>query len=381
MNRKISNLPFAPSEDPFKVENGGFYRRWFSMIDDIDLLKKTVSMIDETYEDIWVPIWKKNGLVFEKIGDDYASKGNIILAKKNYLQAKTYYSIGRFPEVFSELKKDIHNDCIRAFKKAVQWNDPPVQSVEIKHQGKSINCFMRTPKLKEKVPAVLIMCGSDVFKEDRIWACDMAIENDMAALVMDAPGTAENPLPWEPESVSAWIAAIDFLASLDKVDEKKIGAFGISRGGYSVLQLAGSYNKMVKAVVANGGHPLGYQMSGEELSNFVKMRNKRSNYIFGKKDGPLTFPKWSVDHEYSIFKKWSLSELGLLKNIVQPALLINGKQDHLNPIGNINFFINNAPIHGKESMIFADAGHCAFKYFQNWAPYSFKWLKNKLSNE
>ena len=381
MNIKISNLPFAPSEDPFRVENGGFYRRWFSMIDDIDLLKKTVSMVSETYEDIWVPIWKKNGLVFEKLGDNYAAKGNILLAKKNYLQAKTYYSIGRFPEIFSEFKKDIHQDCIRAFKKAVQWNDPPVQSVEIKHKGKSINCFMRVPKLNQKVPAVLIMCGSDVFKEDRIWACDMAIENNMAALVMDAPGTADNPLPWEPESVSAWIAAIDFLASLDEVNDKKIGAFGISRGGYSVLQLAGNYNKMVKAVVANGGHPLGYRMSEKELNNYVKMRNKRSGYVFGKKDGPLTFPKWSVDHENSIFKKWSLSELGLINNIVQPALLINGKQDHLNPIGNISFFMDNAPSFGKESLIFADAGHCAFKYFQNWAPYSFKWLKNKLSNE
>ena len=121
MNRKISNLPFAPSEDPFKVENGGFYRRWFSMIDDIDLLKKTVSMIDETYEDIWVPIWKKNGLIFEKIGDDYASKGNIILAKKNYLQAKTYYSIGRFPEVFYYLHEFFLNKVIDQADYAVTW--------------------------------------------------------------------------------------------------------------------------------------------------------------------------------------------------------------------------------------------------------------------
>ena len=62
------------------------------------------------------------------------------------------------------------------------------------------------------------MCGADVFKEDRAWACDIAIENDMTGLVMDAPGTAENPFPWEPESVSAWKAAIDYLANLRDVD-------------------------------------------------------------------------------------------------------------------------------------------------------------------
>ena len=35
-----TQLPFSPIEDPFKVEHGGFYRRWLSMIDDIDYLKK-----------------------------------------------------------------------------------------------------------------------------------------------------------------------------------------------------------------------------------------------------------------------------------------------------------------------------------------------------
>ena len=46
------------------------------------------------------------------------------------------------------------------------------------------------------VPAVLIMCGADVFKEDRGWAADLALENGMAALVMDAPGIGENEFPW-----------------------------------------------------------------------------------------------------------------------------------------------------------------------------------------
>jgi len=34
---------------------------------------------------------------------------------------------------------------------------------------------------------------------------------------------------------------------------------------------------------------------------------------------------------------------------------------------------------GKEARVFSDAGHCAFKYFDHWAPESFRWLKEKLS--
>jgi predicted peptidase len=96
---------------------------------------------------------------------------------------------------------------------------------------------------------------------------------------MDAPGTGENTFPWEPSSVKAWMEAVDYLASLPEIDSKRIGAFGISRGGYSVMQLAGSYPEMVKAVVAVAGHPFGYEMKLEELKQFVNARNLRSEYI------------------------------------------------------------------------------------------------------
>jgi len=51
-------LGFAPSEDPFVVLHGGFYRRWFSMIDDIDELQATVSALEGTTQDLWVPVWR-----------------------------------------------------------------------------------------------------------------------------------------------------------------------------------------------------------------------------------------------------------------------------------------------------------------------------------
>ena len=290
-----TQLPFSPIEDPFKVEHGGFYRRWLSMIDDIDYLKKVVSSITSTTEDIWVPIWKNHGKILEEEGDAFAQKGNKNKARQKYLQAKTFYSIGRFPDLITESKKEIHEDCLRAFDKASQWLNPPLNIVKINHKGKSIRCHLRQPLKKGKHPAVLIMCGADVFKEDRAWACDLAIENDMTGRVMDAPGTAENPFHWEPESVSAWKAAIDYLANLRDVDEKRIGAFGISRGGYSVMQLAGCYNNRVKAVVANAGHPFGYKMTKDELENYLVARNKRAEYIYGKKRGPLSFPKWTAN--------------------------------------------------------------------------------------
>jgi esterase FrsA len=374
-----SILGFAPNEDPFVVKHGGFYRRWLSMFDDLEELHALVAKLEATTEDKWVPVWRSAGRRHEAEGDRLENEGAYETARHEYMMAKTLYSIGRFPGEITPLKAEISADCARAYRKACAHLDPPLEVVGITCEGKSISAHFRAPRTDGKVPAVLIMCGADMFKEDRGWACEYAIENGLASLVMDAPGTGENPFPWAPESVRAWMAAIDYLAARPEVDGGKIGAFGISRGGYSVMQLAGTYPEMVRAVVAIAGHPFGYKMSEAEKKAIVEARNSRSTYVFGAPDGPPSFETWSAEREDELFSRWALSELGVLDRITQPLLLINGKHDHLAPIGNIYFMLENGPVTGREARVYPDDGHCAFKHYREWAPASFAWLKEKLS--
>jgi len=374
-----SALGFTPSEDPFVVENGGFYRRWLSMFENLDELESLVATLETTTQDKWVPVWRGAGRRHEDEGDRLAAAGEKDRARAEYLLAKTFYAIGRFPGEITHLKAEVSADCARAYRKACNDLDPPLEVVEIACEGRTVRAHFRAPRADTPGPAVLIMCGADVFKEDRGWAGEMALDNGLASLVMDGPDTGENPFPWDPASVTAWMAAIDYLAARPEVDATRIGAFGISRGGYSVMQLAGTYPEMVRAVVANAGHPFGYRMSDDEMQAFVEARNRRSEFVFGEPGGPPSFPPWSVEKEEAIFSKWALSELGILDNITQPLLMINGKLDHLAPIGNIYFMLESGPATGREARIYPDAGHCAFKYYREWAPASFSWLAEKLT--
>jgi esterase FrsA len=376
-----ASIGFAPSEDPYVIEHGGFYRRWLAMIDDLDELRALVAKVEATTEDKWVPLWRAAGKKHEDEGDRLKGKGDRKGARKEYLLAKTYYAIGRFPGEITPLKAEISADCARAYRKASDFLDPPLEVVEIPCDGKVIRAHFRAPSSKSKAPAVLIMCGADVFKEDRGWAGEMALDNELASLVMDGPGTGENPFPWDPASVKAWMAAIDYLAARPEVDAACIGAFGISRGGYSVLQLAGSYPQKVRAVVAVAGHPFGYRLTEEDMREVVEGRNARSKYVFGAPGGPLSFPLWSAEKEEEVYRKWSLSELGILDKITQPILMINGKRDHLAPIGNIYFMLEHGPVTGREARVYPDDGHCAFKHYREWAPASFTWLAEKLNRK
>ena len=375
-------LDFAPSEDPFVVQHGGFYRRWLSMIDDLDELKATVASLEGTTQDKWVPVWRDAGRRHEEAGDRLEEAGDHESARREYLQAKTYYAIGRFPAAITDLKQEISEDCNRAYRKAARHLDPPLEVVEVPHEGRTIRSHFRAPthaSSQNPVPGVLIMCGADVLKEDRGWAGEMCIAEGMASLVMDAPGTGENPFPWAPESVSAWEAALDWLADRPEVDGDRIGAFGISRGGYSVMQLAGTAPDKVKAVAANAGHPFGYRMTDEEMEAFVDHANKRASWRFGAPDGDGYFEPTTKEQEEEKFQRWALSEQGILEEITMPVLMVNGKHDHLAPIGNIYFMLEHGPVTGKEARVYADAGHCAFKYFDEWAPATFRWLAAKLA--
>lgn len=382
MTRTESELGFAPSEDPFVVQHGGFYRRWFSMIDDLAELESTVAKLRGTTQDLWIPVWEEAGERHELEGDRLEQAGDHEAARREYLQAKTFFAIGRFPGEITEEKTRISQRCAEAYRKASLHLDPPLEVVDIPHEGRTIRSHFRAPVgagSDEPVPAVLIMCGADVFKEDRGWASEMALAEGMASLVMDGPGTGENAFPWAPESVAAWEAALDWLARRPEVDGGRVGAFGISRGGYSVMQLAGVAPGKVGAVVAIAGHPFGYRMAEDELEAFVDHANKRASWAFGNPGGPGSFEPTSVENENEKFSRWALSEQGILDEITMPVLMINGKHDHLAPIGNIYFMFEHGPVTGKEARIYSDAGHCAFKYFSDWAPASFRWLAEKLT--
>ena len=118
-------LGFAPNEDPFVIVHGGFYRRWYSMIDDISELESAVARLEGTTQDKWVPVWEELGRRHEAEGDRLEATGDFDGSRRSYLQAKTYYAIGRFPGEVSEVKRRISDDCARAVRNGYERESLP----------------------------------------------------------------------------------------------------------------------------------------------------------------------------------------------------------------------------------------------------------------
>ena len=179
------------------------------------------------------------------------------------------------------------------------------------------------------------MCGGDMYKEDREKYAEGALAEGMAALVVDAPGTGQTSFLHAPESVIAWQAALDALAARPEIDGNRLGAFGVSRGGLWVMRLA-AHDPRVKALISCAPGGVGYWGTAEERAEWRKAAAERAkkNWFGPRGTKPVT-KDITEEEQRKEFLRWSLKDNGLLEKLTMPMFLVNGKIDHLTPIGNL----------------------------------------------
>ena len=389
----LAALPMRSDENPFAVTIGGFYRRWFNLIDDMQLLIDTVAKIKSTEDEDWVPVWSAMGADYEKEGDALLSRGNKAEARRAYIQAKSYFSLARFPAPYwsgssicppdmSALKAQSYEDYLRCFRKSAALLDNPPQALVVNKNGMTATGYLRLPpgaSKTNKVPAVLVMCGADMYKEDREKYAEGALSQGMAALVVDAPGTGQTSFPHAPESIVAWQAALDELQQRPEIDGNRIGAFGVSRGGLWVIRLA-AHDPRIKGVISCAPGGVGYWGTDEERAEWraAAYERAKTNW-FGPRGTRPPLKQVTEEEQRKEFLRWSLQDQGLLDKLTMPMYLVNGKIDHLTPIGNLYMLLESGPPDGRVARVYPDDGHIAARNEREWGPAAWAWLRGVLT--
>ena len=176
------------------------------------------------------------------------------------------------------LKTEAYNRYLECFRRAAELLDSPIETVRVKRNGMEAVGHLRLPhgaSPQKRVPAVLVMCGADMYKEDRERYAEGALAEGLAALVVDAPGTGQTTFPHAPESVVAWQSALDLLAQHPAIDGARLGAFGVSRGGLWVMRLA-AHDPRVKGLISVAPGGVGYWGTPEERAEWRKAAFERA---------------------------------------------------------------------------------------------------------
>ncbi len=390
---QIAALPIRADEDPFVVAIGGFYRRWFNLVDDLQPIIDTVAGLKGTEDEDWVPAWSAVAAKFEKDAEASLQRGDKAAARNQFMHAKTYYSLARFPAPYhsgspicppemSAIKKESYDRYLDCFRRTVELRDGTHEIVKVARDGKAAVGYLRLPKsasATNKVPAVLVMCGGDMYKEDREKYADGAMNEGMAALVVDAPGTGQTSFAHAPESVVAWQSALDALQKRPEIDGKRIGAFGVSRGGLWVMRLA-AHDARIKALISCAPGGVGYWGTDEERRELRKaaVERAKTNWFGPRGTKPVTL-EMTEEEQRREFLRWSLKDNGLLDKLTMPMFLVNGKIDHLTPIGNLYMALESGPPDGRVARVYPDDGHIAAKNEREWGPAAWKWLRQQLA--
>ena len=389
----LAALPVRPGEDPFAVTMGGFYRRWFNLVDDLQPMLDTVPALRSTEDEDWVPPWSAVAERYEHAAEQALSRGDRAAARRALLQARSYYSIARFPAPYhagsamcpaqmGPLKAQAYRKYLDCFERAGRLLDAPPERVRVARNGHEAVGLLRLPRgagAPARVPAVLIMCGADMFKEDREHYAEGALAENMAALTVDGPGTGQTTFPHAPESVVAWQAALDALAARPEIDPMRIGAFGVSRGGLWVMRLA-ALDSRVRALISVAPAGVGYWGTPEERAEWRKTLDERAQNWFGPHDTrPREPAKMTEAAQRAEFLRWSLKDNGLLDKLQIPMFLVNGKRDHLSPIGNLYLALESGPPDGRVARVYPDDGHIAAKNEREWGPAAWKWLRKQVT--
>lgn len=323
--------------------------------EDVEGIVKSLVSLDP---DHWAEQWSKVGLAYEQKGDALKKQGaDGKSIGEAYYSAFDYWRIARYPCASTPGKKEAYRHSLRAFRKAATYFPRPLEVVEIPFRDGKLVGYLQLPAGATHPPVALHWGGVDGWKEDRQRANDMFHALGVATLVVDIPGTGENPVLYaDADAERTYSAWIDYLVKRKDVDGSRIGVWGGSFGGYWAARLAYTEANRLKGAVFHGGNVhYGFQREWLEKA-FTK---GASTYLFGP--GSLLEARGqamgtrTMDEFLKIAPKFSLKELGLLDRPSAPILGINGKLDDQAPVEDIYLLMEHG--NPKCARIYPQGGH------------------------
>lgn len=316
----------------------------------------------------------------EEMGRRAEKAGHIHTAWECYQRACQTYFNGQHTICESDNPQKIrmYEKFLACYEKVRQYNEYPIEKVEIPWGDKTIPGLLHIVPGAKKAPCVLHITGMDQSKEYFPHAVGIMIANPflkrgMHCLSIDGPGQGEMLLRkvWtRPNNHNeAGKAAVDWLEKRPEVDASKIGFYGVSMGSYWGSHLA-AYEPRIKAsVVTMGCFFMNKHTIFDECSPRFRVTYR---YMAGIED----------DDEFEkLLPKLTLKGVG--KNIKNPFLILNGEFDPLSPLEDAEAFFDE--IAGpKEMWIMEDDFHTHFNRAMCNLPISAlagDWLKDKLDGK
>jgi dipeptidyl aminopeptidase/acylaminoacyl peptidase len=312
----------------------------------------------------WLSGWSALAQVHESLGRKALAQGYYRSAGGHLSQAALYYHFAKFFWVDNIIEmRRTHERAVRCLMDALVHLDPPGRRVEIPFENGRMVGILRVPLSPGPHPVVILVPGLDSAKEELGTTEQLFLDRGLATFAVDGPGQgeAEYDLPIRSDWEVPGSAVIDALEQLPEVDPARIGAWGVSLGGYYAPRIA-SGEPRVRAVISLSG-PFQFGTNWDELPSLTRNAFRVRSY--------------SSSDDEARRKALELSLAGRAGDIVVPLLIVAGRKDRLIPPENAELMAEQAggPV---ELLMFEEGNHNCMNLTYRHRPKSADWMAAQL---
>ena len=321
---------------------------------DPEAARATIAGLRGLEPEPWTEAW---GALSDRYAAAADQAADVAGRREALVQAYRAAFMGRYPTPNHPLKQGMYDRARELFVAAAQLEDPPLEVVTVPFDGRPgegdhVTFYVTRPADgAARPPVVMVWAGIDTWKEEmheRLGAFLRA--RGYAVLLVDMPGVGESPVRAGTDAERQWTPIFDWLATRDDLDADRCAVAGGSFGGYWAMKLAYTHRERLRCAVNWGGGvhitftPEWQHKSRNSSSYLMDLMAARAR-IFGGE----TFEDY-----VSRCQNLSLLDQGWLDQPSAPILLVNGREDVQNSIGDIYLSLD----HGdpKTARVF-DGGH------------------------
>ncbi len=311
---------------------------------------------------------------YEEKAREHEARGEDAEAHRCFMLAYNYYRLARFPSPNTPAKREAARASVANYLAASKYFEPPLERIAIPFagrpgEGSEIRAYLRVPQGKKRPPVVVIFGGIDSYKEERHRYVPRLLEQGLACLAIDMPGTGESPVTGSTDAERLFGPILSYLQGRDDLDGARIGVSGSSFGGYWSAKAAHTESSRLKAAVVWGG-PIHYAFQPDWIR---KSRYARSYLTDLIETRASAFGLKSFDEWLEFAPSFSLLEQGVLDRPHCAMLLVNGKEDVQTPIEDLYLLAEHG---GPKTCRVFPGGHMG--QTPETYPTIVEWLKNRL---
>jgi 2,6-dihydroxypseudooxynicotine hydrolase len=313
--------------------------------------------------DEWLGAWTATAESHREVALEARELGRTRSAGEAFLRAAVCFHFAKFVWVLDvERHRAATHAAAAAMREAHALLDPTAERIVVPLEGGDAVGNLRRPHGSDRTPVVILLPGLDSTKEE-FWNWETVfLSRGMATFSFDGPGQGETGLSLNirPDYEVAATAAIDSLAGRARLDPARLGAVGVSLGGYYVARSA-AFEPRLRAVAGVSG-PYDMRAQWDSMPSLTRETFIHHSGAGGEADARARAAQLTLE--------------GVAERIRQPFLVITGRLDRVVPWEQTRRMADAAP--RAEWVLYDDGTHVCNNIPYRYRPLVADWMWDRL---